>query len=79
TAMLTRGDIATKTNQPGVAREAWQTALKTLENYFPVSHDPEVIDISAKLLTRLGRIKMAEDAENMLARIDFHSPYPQIQ
>ncbi|NNK03594.1 MAG: hypothetical protein HKP21_03490, partial [Xanthomonadales bacterium] len=52
------------------------TVLNTLESYFPVSRDPEVIDISAKLMTRTGDIGMAEDTEATLRKMSYQSSYP---
>ena len=76
TAMLTRGDIAAKTNQPDDAREAWRIVLDTLEDYFPNARDPEVIDISAKLMARVGNVAMAEDTQATLRRMSYQSSYP---
>ena len=78
TALLTQGDLAGKNNQPELASNARQTVLSTLQIYFPVSRDPEIIDIHAKLLTHHGNLTKARGFEESLKRMDYHSAYPQL-
>ncbi len=76
TAMLTQGDIARKTYRMDEATAVWQAVLNTLESYFPVSRDPEVIDINAKLMARVGNVAMAKDTQATLRRMSYQSAYP---
>jgi tetratricopeptide (TPR) repeat protein len=76
TALLTRGDLARKTYREDEAAAAWQAVLNILDTHFPASRDPEVMDISAKLMARAGNIAVADDTRETLQRMSYQSPYP---
>jgi tetratricopeptide (TPR) repeat protein len=75
---LTLADLSQKTSSEETARLYWQAALETLEAYFESTSDPEILDLEARLLLRLGQHDAALQITEGLESTKYHSVYPDL-
>jgi tetratricopeptide (TPR) repeat protein/tRNA A-37 threonylcarbamoyl transferase component Bud32 len=73
-AWLVLGDARAASGDPGHAREAWTTAAQILAPLARESRSPEVLDIMARTLLRLGRRDEAAPLIGRLQRSGYRAP-----
>ena len=75
-ALMTRGDMALLLESEQQARAFWLSSHEMLDLPTEVTRDPEILDLQANLMQRLGRTVDALHAKHQLERMGYISLYP---